>query len=75
MKKVLELEAGNRAAATAIARLEPIVNEKREKMKDEMLGELNSSARWYVLLLGLPAKDVVSRFAEFGSCDWSLACC
>ena len=42
MKKVLELEAGNRAAASAIARLEPLVNEKREKMKEEMLGELTA---------------------------------
>jgi len=39
-KKVAELEPGNREAAATASRLEPIVNERREKLKDEMMGKL-----------------------------------
>ena len=39
MKKELELERENRATAKTVAKLEPIVNERREKMKKEMRGE------------------------------------
>ena len=38
--QVLELEPGNRHAAAQAAKLEPVVLEQREKMKDEMIGAL-----------------------------------
>lgn len=37
---MLEKDPANRQARTEIRRLEPIVNEKREKMKEEMMGKL-----------------------------------
>jgi hypothetical protein len=37
---VLEKDPSNRHARMEIRRLEPIVTEKREKMKEEMLGKL-----------------------------------
>eukprot|EP00897_Mesotaenium_endlicherianum_P009178 jgi/Mesen1/8289/ME000045S07736 len=40
LKKVVELDPGNKPAQIAVRRLEPIVAEKREKMKEEMLGKL-----------------------------------
>ncbi|XP_002980175.2 tetratricopeptide repeat protein 1 [Selaginella moellendorffii] len=40
MKKVLELDPANKEAAKAVRRLEPVVAERREKMKEEMLGKL-----------------------------------
>ncbi|KAL6012240.1 hypothetical protein ACLOJK_002718 [Asimina triloba] len=39
MKKILELDASNLQARRAIQRLEPLAAEKREKMKEEMIGE------------------------------------
>eukprot|EP00245_Coleochaete_scutata_P009137 TRINITY_DN2949_c1_g1_i1.p1 TRINITY_DN2949_c1_g1~~TRINITY_DN2949_c1_g1_i1.p1 ORF type:complete len:448 (+),score=100.46 TRINITY_DN2949_c1_g1_i1:180-1523(+) len=39
-KKVVELDPGNKQAHEAVRRLEPIVAEKREKLKEEMLGKL-----------------------------------
>lgn len=41
MKKILELDPSNDQARKAIRRLEPLAAEKREKMKEEMIGELN----------------------------------
>ncbi|CAK0786989.1 hypothetical protein CVIRNUC_010205 [Coccomyxa viridis] len=38
--KIKELDPGNASAGKALQRLTPIVNERREKMKDEMLGQL-----------------------------------
>ncbi|RMZ55579.1 hypothetical protein APUTEX25_000162 [Auxenochlorella protothecoides] len=38
--KAVELDAGNSAAGAAAARLRPVVEERREKLKDEMLGKL-----------------------------------
>jgi tetratricopeptide (TPR) repeat protein len=40
MQKAKELDPGCAAAAAAVARLEPVVAERREKMKDEMMGKL-----------------------------------
>ncbi|CAL9200158.1 unnamed protein product [Musa hybrid cultivar] len=40
MKKVLELDPANDQARKNIRRLEPIAAEKREKMKEEMIGKL-----------------------------------
>lgn len=36
--QVLELEPDNSLAKRAVERLEPVVNERREKLKEEMLG-------------------------------------
>lgn len=38
-KKLLELDAGNREALSATVRLPPLINERNEKMKAEMLGK------------------------------------
>ena len=40
LKKVLELEPENKAAAASIARVEPLAEKKREEMKEEMMGKL-----------------------------------
>ncbi|KAK9275189.1 hypothetical protein L1049_022450 [Liquidambar formosana] len=40
MKKILELDPSNDQAKRAIFRLEPLAAEKREKMKEEMIGKL-----------------------------------
>ncbi|PKI56673.1 hypothetical protein CRG98_022923 [Punica granatum] len=40
MKKILELDPSNDQARKAIYRLEPLAAEKREKMKEEMIGKL-----------------------------------
>lgn len=40
MKKILELDSSNDQARKAIFRLEPLAAEKREKMKEEMIGKL-----------------------------------
>lgn len=38
MKKVIELDPSNDQARRTIRRLEPLAAEKREKMKEEMIG-------------------------------------
>lgn len=38
-KKILEADPSNNQAKKAILRLEPLAAEKREKMKEEMIGE------------------------------------
>lgn len=40
MKKVIELDPSNDQARRTIRRLEPLAAEKREKMKEEMIGML-----------------------------------
>lgn len=40
MKKIMELDPSNDQARRTIQRLEPILAEKREKMKEEMIGDL-----------------------------------
>nr|XP_043624117.1 tetratricopeptide repeat protein 1 [Erigeron canadensis] len=40
LKKILELDPSNHQARRSIIRLEPLAIEKREKMKEEMLGKL-----------------------------------
>lgn len=37
--QTLELDPGNTVAVAKTGRLEPVVAERREKMKDEMIGE------------------------------------
>lgn len=39
MKKILEIDPSNDLAGKAIRRLEPLAAVKREKMKEEMIGE------------------------------------
>jgi tetratricopeptide (TPR) repeat protein len=40
MKKIAELDPSNEQARRALRRLEPLAAEKREKMKEEMIGKL-----------------------------------
>lgn len=40
LKKILELDPANHQARRTIIRIEPLAIEKREKMKEEMLGKL-----------------------------------
>ncbi|KAJ4803377.1 Tetratricopeptide repeat protein 1 [Rhynchospora pubera] len=40
MKKIAELDPSNEQASRALRRLEPLAAEKREKMKEEMIGKL-----------------------------------
>lgn len=42
MTKILELDSSNDQARRTIIRLKPLADEKREKMKEEMIGELLS---------------------------------
>lgn len=42
MKKILELDSSNVQARRGIQRLEPLAAEKREKMKEEMIGMLQT---------------------------------
>lgn len=39
LKKISELDPSNRQAVDTIRRLTPLAEEKREKLKEEMLGE------------------------------------
>jgi hypothetical protein len=41
LKKVIELDPGNRQGRESIQRLEPLAAEKAEKMKAEMIGKLS----------------------------------
>jgi hypothetical protein len=40
MKKVIELDPSNQQATRSLLRLEPLAAEKREKMKEEMIGKM-----------------------------------
>ncbi|KAI9112261.1 hypothetical protein K1719_016784 [Acacia pycnantha] len=40
MKRILEIDPSNDQARRTIRRLEPLAAEKREKMKEEMIGKL-----------------------------------
>lgn len=42
MTKILELDPSNDHARRTIIRLKPLADEKREKMKEEMIGECKS---------------------------------
>lgn len=42
MTKILELEPSNDQVRRSVMRLKPLADEKREKMKEEMIGELNN---------------------------------
>lgn len=53
MKKVIELDPSNDQARRTIRRLEPLAAEKREKMKEEMIGMLMFRTDLFVIWLGL----------------------
>jgi hypothetical protein len=40
MKKVIEVDPSNQQATRSLFRLEPLAAEKREKMKEEMIGNV-----------------------------------
>jgi hypothetical protein len=40
MKKILELDPSNQQAKRSLFHLEPLAAEKREKMKEEMIGNM-----------------------------------
>jgi hypothetical protein len=40
MKKVVEVDPSNQQATRSLFRLEPLAAEKREKMKEEMIGNV-----------------------------------
>ncbi|KAK4270284.1 hypothetical protein QN277_023338 [Acacia crassicarpa] len=42
MKKILEIAPSNDQARRTLRRLEPLAAEKREKMKEEMIGKLKA---------------------------------
>lgn len=51
MKKILEFDPSNNQAKRTILSLEPLAAEKREKMKDEMIGKLgNDFLLWFHFL-------------------------
>lgn len=50
MTKVIELDPSNDQARRAIIRLKPLADEKREKMKEEMIGECKSICKHVVLI-------------------------
>ena len=44
--QVVELQPGNASAAASVRRLAPIVEKKREEMKEEMMGAHVLAAPW-----------------------------
>lgn len=50
MKKLLELDPSNDQARRSIHRLEPIAAEKREKMKEEMIGMCYNLLLFHIFL-------------------------
>lgn len=60
MTKILELDPSNDQARRSIIRLKPLADEKREKMKEEMIGECKSICFFChcIFLSGLMAGSV-----------------
>jgi len=56
-KKVLELDPGNAAAAAKEAKLQPVVEERREKMKEEMIGKLKELGNTVLGKFGLSVDN------------------
>jgi len=63
MKKVIEVDPSNQQATRSLFRLEPLAAEKREKMKEEMIGTV------------LPFFFQVSRTALLALCDLIVESC
>ncbi len=57
--QVKELDPGNVLAAKTVQRLTPIVEERREKMKDEMMGEPDHVGQ--AIVSGMPIRDIEGR--------------
>ncbi|XP_042515729.1 tetratricopeptide repeat protein 1-like [Macadamia integrifolia] len=57
MKKILELDPSNDQARRAIRRLEPLAAEKREKMKEEMIGKLKEMGNSVLGRFGMSVDD------------------
>lgn len=56
-KKVLELEPGNSEARDAILRLPPKINERNEKLKEEMMGKLKDLGNMFLKPFGLSTNN------------------
>ncbi|KAL4440022.1 hypothetical protein ABPG75_003023 [Micractinium tetrahymenae] len=56
-QKVLELEPGNRVAGKAAKRLLPVVEERREKLKEEMFGKLKELGNMVLGKFGLSVDN------------------
>ncbi|PSC68655.1 Tetratricopeptide repeat 1 [Micractinium conductrix] len=56
-QKVLELEPGQAVAAATVKRLTPVVEERREKLKDEMMGKLKELGNMVLGKFGLSVDN------------------
>lgn len=56
-KKVLEIDPGNNEARAAQIRLPPLINEKNEKMKEEMIEKLKDLGNMVLRPFGLSTKN------------------
>lgn len=56
-KKVLELDPGNHDALAAQVRLPPLINERNEKMKAEMMDKLKDLGNMILRPFGLSTKN------------------
>lgn len=73
-----QVDPGNPLATKAVARLEPVVNERREKLKDEMLGgQGGARLQGYLWGMRLAAVGQWVSASRGGQCtrreDWKLA--
>ena len=71
MKKILEIDPSHDQARKAIRRLEPLAAEKREKMKEEMIGESFLLVGLLLYLL-VKALKVFPNFLLFIYLFWLL---
>lgn len=55
--KVLELDPGNHDSRAAQVRLPPLINERNEKMKEEMLGKLKDLGNLVLRPFGLSTNN------------------
>lgn len=60
--QTLELDPGNTVAVAKTARLEPVVAERREKMKDEMIGAAADDA---VFIFSVPQSRLQTQLQQF----------
>lgn len=55
--KILELDPSSIEAKTHVARLQPIVNERNERMKEEMMGKLKDLGNMILKPFGLSTNN------------------
>lgn len=60
LKKVIELEPANKPARDTVRRLEPIAAERREKLKEEMLGKYSFLKIMAVIKVSLANRQRIS---------------